>query len=215
VLLVALRYGKAISRLLAHQSDEAVLLSTFGLVLLVAGVAQRLHVSAAVGAFLVGVALSGPLVEQTHRLLGPLRDLFAALFFLFFGLQINPATLPPVLGPAFALAVVTGLTKLLTGWWAVRRAGVDTPGGLRAGGALVAHGEFSIVIAGLGAGAGLNPALGPFAAAYVLILAVAGPIIARLMKESQPPLERQDAVLGAAASVPDERATETTDKQPG
>lgn len=84
VLLAALRYGKAISRVLAHRSDEAVLLSTFGLVLLVAGVAQRLQVSAAVGAFLVGVALSGPLVGQTHRLLGPLRDFFAALFFLFF-----------------------------------------------------------------------------------------------------------------------------------
>jgi CPA2 family monovalent cation:H+ antiporter-2 len=182
VLLVALRYGKAISRVLAHQSDEAVLLSTFGLVLLVAGIAQRLRVSAAVGAFLVGIALSGPLVKQTHRLLAPLRDLFAALFFLFFGLQIDPATLPPVLGLAVGLAVVTGLTKVLTGWWAVRRAGGDTAGGLRAGGALVARGEFSIVIAGLGVDAGLNPALGSLTAAYVLILAVGGPLVARLLK---------------------------------
>ena len=86
--------------------------------------------------------------------------MFAALFFLFFGLQIDPATLPPVLWQAVALAVVTALTKLLTGWWAVRRAGGDTAGGLRAGGALVARGEFSIVIAGLGVGAGLNPAAG-------------------------------------------------------
>jgi CPA2 family monovalent cation:H+ antiporter-2 len=183
VLLLALRYGEAISRVLAHESDEAVLLSTFGLVLLVAGIAQRLQVSAAVGAFLGGVALSGPLVKQTHRLLGPLRDLFAALFFLFFGLQIDPATLPPVLWQAAALAAVTALTKVLTGWWAVRRAGGDTAAGLRAGGALVARGEFSIVIAGLGSG--LNPALGPLAAAYVLILAVAGPVVARLMKDRE------------------------------
>lgn len=111
VLLAALRYGKVISRLLAHQSDEAVLLSVLGLVLLVAGIAQRLQVSAAVGAFLVGVAVSGPFVERTHRLLGPLRDLFAALFFLFFGLQIDPATLPPVLWPALILALLTALTK--------------------------------------------------------------------------------------------------------
>jgi CPA2 family monovalent cation:H+ antiporter-2 len=184
VLVAALRYGKAISRVLVHQSDEAVLLSTFGLVLLVAGVAQQLQVSAAVGAFLVGVALSGPLVEQTHRLLGPLRDLFAALFFLFFGLQIDPATLPPVLWPAAALAVVTGGTKVLTGWWAVRRAGGDTRSGLRAGAALVARGEFSIVIAGLGTGAGLDAELGPLTAAYVLILAVVGPLAARLTRDS-------------------------------
>jgi CPA2 family monovalent cation:H+ antiporter-2 len=186
VLWAALRYGAAVSRALAHESDEAVLLSTFGLVLLVAGVAQRLQVSAAVGAFLVGVALSGPLVKQTHRLLGPLRDLFAALFFLFFGLQIDPATLPPVLLPAAILAAVTTLTKLWTGWWAVRHSGGDTAAGLRAGGALVAHGEFSIVIAGLGSG--LTPELGPLAAAYVLILAVAGPVIARLMKSTPAPV---------------------------
>jgi monovalent cation:H+ antiporter-2, CPA2 family len=195
ILLVALRYGVAISRIVAHESDEAVLLSTFGLVLLVAGIAERLQVSAAVGAFLVGVALSGPLVKQAHRLFGPLRDLFAALFFLFFGLQIDPATLPPVLLQAVGLAVVTGLTKVLTGWWAVRRGGGDTAGGLRAGGALVARGEFSIVIAGLGTGAGLNPGLGPLAAAYVLILAVVGPLVARLMKERREP-EKTDERRG-------------------
>jgi CPA2 family monovalent cation:H+ antiporter-2 len=197
VLVAALRYGTAISRVLIHQSDEAVLLSTFGLVLLVAGIAQRLQVSAAVGAFLVGVALSGPLVKQTHRLLGPLRDLFAALFFLFFGLEINPATLPPVLVQAFALAVVTTLTKLLTGWWAVRRAGGDRGSGLRAGSALAARGEFSIVIAELGVEAGLNPQLGPLTAAYVLILAVAGPMLARLMRDQRPAAVRQESNVTA------------------
>jgi CPA2 family monovalent cation:H+ antiporter-2 len=179
VLFVAIRYGAALSRVVTHQSDEVILLSTFGLVLVVAGVAQRLQVSAAVGAFLVGVALSGPLVQQAHRLLGPLRDLFAALFFLFFGLEIDPATLPPVLLQAAGLAVLTAGTKLATGAWAARRAGLDRRAGWRAGAALVARGEFSIVIAGLGVGAGLEPQLGPLSAAYVLILAVLGPILAR------------------------------------
>src|SRR5262249_44112748 len=178
VLLVALRYGKAMSRIVSHGSDEVILLTTFGLVLVVAGIAQRLQVSAAVGGFLVGIALSGPIVKQTQRLLGPLRDLFAAFFFLFFGLEIDPATLPPVLIPAVVLGFVTTLTKLLTGWWAARRAGIGTPGGLRAGGALVARGEFSIVIAGLGVSAGLEPQLGPLSAAYVLLLAVLGPGLA-------------------------------------
>src|SRR5262249_29690234 len=149
VLFVALSYGKAMSRIVSHGSDEVILLSTFGLVLVVAGIAQRLQVSAAVGAFLVGIALSGPIVKQTQRLLSPLRDLFAAFFFLFFGLEIDPATLPPVLFPAVVLGFVTTLTKLLTGWWAARRAGIGTPGGLRAAGALVAPGGFSIVPGGV------------------------------------------------------------------
>lgn len=187
ILWVALRYGQVVSRVLAHESDEVILLSTFGIILLVAGLAQRLQVSAAVGAFLVGIALSGPLVKQAHRLIGPLRDLFAALFFLFFGLQIDPATLPPVLLPAVALGVVTALSKVLTGWWAAGRVGVDPGGRLRAGTALVARGEFSIVIAGLGVDAGLEPRLGPLSAAYVLLLAVLGPILARVVANHFPP----------------------------
>ncbi len=180
VLLVALRYGPALSRIVAHQSDEVILLSTLGLVLVIAGIANHLQVSAAVGAFLVGIALSGPLVQQTHRVLAPLRDLFAGFFFLFFGLEIDPATLPPVLLLATGLGVVTALTKIVTGWWAARRAGLDTRRGLSAGCALVARGEFSMVVAGLGVSAGLEPQLGPLAAAYVLLLAIAGPVLVRL-----------------------------------
>src|SRR5262249_31766540 len=117
----------------------------------------------------------------TQRMLGPLRDLFAALFFLFFGLQIDPATLPPVLAPAAVLGVVTGITKLLTGWWAGRHAGLGTANGLRAGAILVARGEVSVVSAGGGVGAGVDPRLGSWAAAYVLMQAVLGPILARLV----------------------------------
>jgi monovalent cation:H+ antiporter-2, CPA2 family len=180
VLALAVRYGGPLSHVVAHQSDEIVLLTIFGVVLLVAGAAQWLQVSAAIGAFLVGIAVSGPMAEQTHRLLAPLRDLFAATFFFFFGLQIDPATLPSALPSAVLLGVVTAVTKVLTGFWAARRTGIDRRGRLRAGMALVARGEFSIVIAGLGTG--LEPQLGPLSAAYVLFLAVFGPILARAAK---------------------------------
>lgn len=180
VLVVAVRYGQLLSRFVVHESDEIVLLTTFGAVLLVAGVSQRLQVSAAIGAFLVGIAVSGPMAKQTHRLLAPLRDLFAATFFFFFGLQIDPVTLRSALLTAVLLGAVTAVTKVLTGCFAARGSRVDRPGRLRAGMALVARGEFSIVIAGLGAV--LEPQLGPLSAAYVLFLAVLGPILARAAK---------------------------------
>jgi len=180
VLFLALRYGRQLSKFVAHESDEIILLTTFGSVLLVAGLAERFQVSAEIGAFLVGIALSGPIAEQSHRLLAPLRDLFAATFFFFFGLEINPATLPPALPLALILGLVTAFTKVLTGYWAAKRAGVDRRGSVRAGMALVARGEFSIVIAGLGSG--IEPRLGPLAAAYVLFLAILGPFLARLAK---------------------------------
>lgn len=74
---------------------------------------------------------------------------------------------------------MTAATKVATGWWAAGRAGVGLRGRLRAGLVLTARGEFSIIIAGLGLAAGGVPELGALAAAYVLILAVAGPLLAR------------------------------------
>ena len=59
ILLAALRYGRRISNLVAGGSDETFLLTVFGITLLVAGIAQQLEVSGAIGAFLVGLALSG------------------------------------------------------------------------------------------------------------------------------------------------------------
>jgi monovalent cation:H+ antiporter-2, CPA2 family len=179
VLFVAVRYGKKFSSFITHQSDEVILLTTFGLVLFIAGLAQRLQVSAAIGAFLIGIALSEPIAERTHKLLAPLRDLFAAIFFLFFGLQIDPASLPPVLLLAVLLGLITALTKILTGWWAARYAKANPLEAMRAGAALVSRGEFSIVIAGLGVSAGLEPQLGALSAAYVLLLAIMGPVLTR------------------------------------
>lgn len=96
---------------------------------------------------------------------------------MFFGLSTNPAEIPPVLLPAALLAVVTVLTKIGTGWYAARRAGIGSRGRWRAGGTLVARGEFSIVIAGLAVAT--EPRIGPIATAYVLILVIVGPLTAR------------------------------------
>ncbi|MQA26932.1 MAG: cation:proton antiporter [Micromonosporaceae bacterium] len=192
VLYVALRHGRLVQGFLAGprvgadaesgQNDEVLLLKVLGLVLLVAGIAQQLQVSAAVGAFLVGIAVSGPLAESARQLLSPLRDLFAAAFFVFFGLQIDPATLWPVAGYAVLLAAAGVLTKFATGHLAARRAGIGRFGRARAGAALVPRGEFNIVIAGLAVAAGLDTELGALAGAYVLILAMAGPLIARAVE---------------------------------
>ncbi|WP_043620163.1 cation:proton antiporter [Nonomuraea candida] len=182
VLVVALRFGRWIEAFVTSPNSEVLLLKVVGLALLVAGLAQQLQVSAAVGAFLVGIALSGELAEDAQALLAPLRDLFAAVFFVFFGLQTDPAKILPVAGLAALLAVVSMITKLLTGMYAARRAGIAKAGQARAGIALIPRGEFNIVIAGLAVGAGVHPDLGALAAAYVLILAAFGPLAAKLVQ---------------------------------
>ena len=180
ILYIALRHGAWVSKLVWSKNAEVLLLSVLGLTLLVAGLAAQAQVSAAVGAFLVGIAISGPAAEHATRVLTPLRDLFASVFFLFFGLSTDPRDLVPVLIPALILAVVTMATKVLTGYIAARRAGIGEAGRWRAGFVLTPRGEFSIVIAGLAVASGVDRSLAALATAYVLITIVAGPILARI-----------------------------------
>ncbi len=183
VLLGALRYGHMVSTVLDSPDRESFLLKLLGAALLVAGVASAMQVSAAVGAFLLGIAISGGTAENAVRVLEPLRDLFAAMFFVLFGLNTDPRTIPPVLGAALLLALVTALTKVTTGWWAARQQGIGVPGRARAGAALIARGEFSIVIAGLAVASGAVPVeLAALATTYVLIMAVSGPVAARFVE---------------------------------
>ena len=151
ILLAALRYGRRVSNHSPAASDESLLLTVFGITLLVAGIAQRLEVSGAIGAFLVGLGLSGRAEERAKELISPLRDLFAAMFFLFFSFQIDPADLVSSLVPGLLLAVGTAFTKVATGWYAAGRVGAG-PRGASAPARVIARGEFSIVIAALGSG---------------------------------------------------------------
>ncbi|NEW39950.1 cation:proton antiporter [Nocardia cyriacigeorgica] len=183
VLVVALRYGKYVSAVVASDDREIFLLKLLGAALLVAGIASAVQVSAAVGAFLLGIAISDSTAHNATKILEPLRDLFAAMFFVLFGLSTNPASIPPVLGWAILLAVITTATKIATGWWAATRAGATRLGRARAGAALVARGEFSIVIAGLAVSAGAVPTgFAALATTYVLLMAVLGPVAARVVE---------------------------------
>lgn len=177
---VSYRWGHHVGRLLVHPEDEQLLLRILGLTLIVAAVAEELHASAAVGAFLVGLTLTGPVADRARGVLNPLRDLFAAVFFVAIGLSVAPADLVPMLPFAFGLALVTAATKVITGAFAARRDGAGPAGRRRAGTALIARGEFSLVIIGLaGAEGGMLSAV---ATPYVFILAIAGPVLARLAR---------------------------------
>jgi CPA2 family monovalent cation:H+ antiporter-2 len=179
ILALALRLGGHLSTFLDAGSDESLLLAVFGLTLVIGGLAQRLEVSAAIGAFLVGLALSGPVQRRAGALIGPLRDLFAAVFFVFFSFQIDPSHLLQAAAPAVVLAVVGLATKVVTGWFAGARAGVGGAARVRTGATLAARGEFSIVIASLGSSLGDAERLGAVAAGFVLLTALIGPAAAR------------------------------------
>lgn len=173
------RWAHHVGRLIDSAHAEPLMLRVLGATLIVAALAEFVHVSAAVGAFLIGLALTGELADRARVVIAPLRDLFAAAFFLAIGFSVSVHALLPVLPAALALAAATAVTKIATGWYAAARDGSAFRGPLRAGTALIARGEFSIVIAGL-LGAAV-PGLAPLATAYVLMLAIAGPVLTRLV----------------------------------
>ena len=176
-LFASLRWGHRVGGMLSHPDPEQLLLRVLALTLVVAALAELIHVSAAVGAFMVGLTLTGDPAVRAAEVLAPLRDFFAAIFFVAIGLVIDPRDLLPVLPVALLLAVVTGATKLVSGAYAARRDGAHPPGRARAGAVLVIRGEFSLVIIGLAGAA--QSLLGSVVAAYVIVLAVLGPVLAR------------------------------------
>lgn len=180
ILTASYFWGKYISKVFDAENIESVIVGVAGLAILVAGLLTDVQVSSAVGAFLVGIALAGKVAAKAAEHLHPLRDFFGAIFFVYFGIQTNPAEIPPAFFPAAALAAVTIATKVLTGYIAAKKAGIGIPGRWRTGFALTPRGEFSIIIAGLAITAKLDPTIVSFAATYMLMTVVAGPVLARV-----------------------------------
>ena len=181
VVLAALaRYGAhLVGRLVNSPDDELLTVCFLGLAVLVAGVAEELGISDAIGAFMVGLILAETTAsERIERLVLPLRDAFAALFFFAFGLTINPADAAGVLGPVAAAVGLSIVLNLVAGVLAARIHELGRGPAANIGLTILGRGEFSLILATLAAAAGLDERIGPFVALYVLVLAVAGPLLA-------------------------------------
>lgn len=169
-----------LNRALRIRSDEVLLLVVAAALLLIAGAGETIHVAEAIGALLVGLVLA----ETEHRdriehMIVPFRDFFGALFFFGFGLGIDPFALGGAVGITLGAVALTLVGNFAAGMLAGRSAGLSPAGSANVGLTVVSRGEFSIVVASLGAAGGLMGVLQPFAALYVLVLAILGPLLTR------------------------------------
>jgi monovalent cation:H+ antiporter-2, CPA2 family len=180
--------ARPLDRLLERLPREFFLLAVFALLIGMAALAQRLGLSEAIGALMAGVVLAETSARgEIEDRFFSFRDLFAALFFFVFGLTIDVGALGSV-GWLVALAVLLSVAAKMGGGFAAGRASGYSPRqSVNVGAALVAHGEFTIILAQLAAG---NPKLSgdvkadlvAFAGLYVLATATLGVV---LMKESR------------------------------
>jgi len=181
VLLISVKREHFLSTFLNTQNATGLLLTVFGAALLAAGLAERAGVSGAIAAFLVGLLLSGDVAEAARARLSPLRDFFAALFFLFFGLITNPADIPAVLPIALLLTLI-GIAGKFVLARIVAKDMSDPMSWLRIGAFLTPRGEFSIVIAGLALGASFAKDLIPIVMTYVLLTALTGSLLLKFFR---------------------------------
>ncbi|MFF1296140.1 MULTISPECIES: cation:proton antiporter [unclassified Streptomyces] len=179
-LAAAARYGtRLVARLIAVRDNELLVISFLGAAVLVAGISEVLGVADAIGAFMVGLILAGtPSAARIRRLVHPLRDAFAAIFFFAFGLAIDPAVVASVAGPVAAAAAVTVVMNVVAGLLVARLYGYGPERAAEIATTLVARGEFALILAAMATSAGLDERLAPFIAGYVLVLAVLGPVVA-------------------------------------
>ncbi|MGH9280877.1 MAG: cation:proton antiporter [Acidimicrobiales bacterium] len=177
-LAAVARWGsRVVSRLVGTRDDELLTVLFLGLALLGAGAAEELGVSAAIGAFMIGLILAETApAERMRRLVLPLRDAFAALFFFAFGLSIEPDDVASVAIPVLAAVVATVALNLTAALFVSRLNRLGRREAANVGLTVLARGEFSLILAALAVAAGLDPRLGPFVAGYVLVLAIAGPL---------------------------------------
>lgn len=180
LLAAAARWGTRITgRLIATRDSELLVISFLGAAVLVAGISEWFGVADAIGAFMVGLMLGGTSSGgRIRKLVHPLRDAFGALFFFAFGLSIDPGDLPGVVGPVLLAVALTLVMNVLAGLVAARIHGFGPEPAANIATALLARGEFALILATMAAGAGLDERLPPFIAGYVLILAVLGPLAA-------------------------------------
>ncbi|WP_247729284.1 cation:proton antiporter [Halovivax limisalsi] len=157
-LLAFVAVGDAVfQRLLEDASHEITVIRTLGVTILIAGGAYALGVSEAVAAFFVGMGFSATdHVHDLERLLEPLRDAFAALFFLWIGLLTDPTTFGPVLGLIAVAVVLTTGSKLVSAYWGGRVYGLSPRRSIRVALGLTTRGEFSLIVASVALTAGAN-----------------------------------------------------------
>lgn len=180
VLFVVARYGaRTVGWLVGSREDELLAVLVIGLVVLVAGFSEEVGVSDAIGALLIGLVISRTSVrERVERLVMPLRDVFAAVFFVVFGLSIDVGDFGEVAVPAVIAVVATLVANLTAGVVGARLFGFNQRAATNMGLTTLGRGEFSLILATLAIAAGLDPRIGPFVALYVLILAVVSPLLA-------------------------------------
>lgn len=173
-------------------NNETLTVLSAGLCLILVVVATRFHYSSALGAFIMGSILAE--TREAHRIeniIRPVRDLFAAVFFVSVGMLVNPRSLTENLGPIALITVVTILGKIFSTTVGALITGQPIKRSVQIGFSLAQIGEFSFIIATLGSTLNVTSEfLYPIAVAVSVITTFTTPFLIRFSEGAAGVLER-------------------------
>ncbi|MDM4761431.1 cation:proton antiporter [Galbitalea sp. SE-J8] len=197
--------GRIVSRVFDTRDDELFTIMFFGLAVAFGGIGELIGVSDAIGAFLIGLVLGASRFRnRVEQLALPMRDVFAAFFFLNFGLALDVSTFGAVVVPVAVAIVLTLVVNTLGGQLIAWQSGLTRAEGFNVSAMLQTRGEFALILATLAVGAGLDNRLAPFAGLYVLMMAIIGPVLAVNSERAGQRLFRPRAVPVPAAVAAEE-----------
>ena len=134
-----------------YLNDETLIILALGLCLGMVLTAEEAGFSSALGAFVMGTILAETVeAHRIEKLMTPLKNVFAAIFFVSVGMMINPANLVEYWSNILIVSLVVIFGMILFGtlgcWWG----GETMKDAMQTGFSFVQIGEFSFIIASLG-----------------------------------------------------------------
>lgn len=158
LLVGLLLVPRGVRLVLALRRRETLVIASLGLCFALSLVAAGVGLSVALGAFLAGslVAQSGH-GEEVHKRTQPITDLFAAVFFVGVGMQVDPRLLLEHWLPITVLTLVVIVGKTATTAFAAFLVGTDRLTALRTGVSMAQVGEFGFIFSALAVSTGTAP----------------------------------------------------------
>ena len=132
-------------------TEETLVIIAIGLCFMMVMLANYAGFSSALGAFVMGSILAETLeADIIHKLVTPIKNLFAAIFFVSVGMLVDPKILVEYTWPVVIIALTVMIVKTLSATFGMLISGRDIHTSLKAGFCFCQIGEFSFIIASLG-----------------------------------------------------------------
>ena len=189
--LLVPRFLRQVERI---RQEETLLLAMAGLGFLVTYIAQRLQLSLALGAFVIGAVIgeSPRAARRREPLFRPLQYLFTPLFFVYIGLSLDPSLWVPQIPRILLLSLLTVLGKATINTATGLGVGLPPAQALRGGVRLAQVCEFALLVGAMGVSLHVFPPsfLG-MSTGVVLVTLLLNPLVGRMAERAIPAMAQR------------------------